>query len=89
MMKEYITTKNIGIFFILLLLGISLVFPEYNRYFTYTAIVIMIPLVVVELIKKRKEDKLNSTKIFQTSIYSMLVVAVILVVFFFITKQDV
>lgn len=43
---------------------------------------------IVNLLKKRKEDKLNGTKIFQSSIYRMLIMAAVLLVFFFITKQN-
>ncbi|WP_256365495.1 hypothetical protein [Flavobacterium sp. MEB061] len=39
------------------------------------------------MIKQRKEDKINNTKELQASIYRMLIMAVMLAVFFFITKQ--
>ncbi|MCP2025031.1 hypothetical protein L1276_000171 [Flavobacterium sp. HSC-32F16] len=39
------------------------------------------------LIKQKREDNLNGTKKFQTSIYRMVFMAVVLVVFFFLTKQ--
>jgi L-asparagine transporter-like permease len=88
-MKNIIAPINI-VFFLwgLVLLFISTAYSEYTRYFLYLSIIIIIPLMIVNLLKKRKEDKLNGTKIFQSSIYRMLIMAAVLLVFFFITKQN-
>jgi len=48
----------------------------------------MITFMVLKMIKQRKEDKLNDTKEFPASVYKMFfMMAVVLIVFFFITKQ--
>ena len=87
-MKKYITPINIAMFLWgLILITISEVYRDYTRYFLYLSIIIIIPVIIVNMIKQRKEDKINNTKEFQASIYRMLIMAVMLVVFFFITKQ--
>lgn len=87
-MKKYITPINIAMFLWgLILITISEVYRDYTRYFLYLSIIIVIPLIIVNMIKQRKEDKINNTKEFQASIYRMLIMAVMLAVFFFITKQ--
>ncbi|PXY47274.1 hypothetical protein DMB68_09040 [Flavobacterium hydrophilum] len=72
----------------LILVTISLLYPEYTRYYLYLSIIVIIPTAIISLIKQRKEDKLNGTKEFQSSIYRMLFLVVILGVFFFITKMN-
>ncbi|PXY39399.1 hypothetical protein DMB65_18110 [Flavobacterium cheongpyeongense] len=84
-------SKEINI--ILLLWGlifvvISAFFREYVRYYLYLSIIIIIPIMILNMIRQRREDKLNGTKIFQASIYRMLIMAAVLLVFFFITKQN-
>ncbi|KIQ14672.1 hypothetical protein RT99_22830 [Flavobacterium sp. MEB061] len=87
-MKKYITPINIAMFLWgLILITISEVYRDYTRYFLYLSIIIVIPLIIVNMIKQRKEDKINNTKELQASIYRMLIMAVMLAVFFFITKQ--
>jgi uncharacterized membrane protein len=90
MIKKHITPVNIAVYLGLLThLAISEVYGnEYARYFMYFLITIIIPNVIFNLIKERREDKLNSTTLFQASIYKMLIMAVVLVIFFFITKQN-
>ncbi|WP_217341310.1 hypothetical protein, partial [Flavobacterium sp. A45] len=72
----------------LLLVFISNEYSEYSRYYLYGSITIMIPFMISNLIKQRREDQLNGTTMFKSSIYRMLIVAVMLVVFFLITKQN-
>jgi predicted Na+-dependent transporter len=87
-MKKYITPISIAMFLWgLILITISEVYRDYTRYFLYLSIIIVIPLIIVNMIKQRKEDKINNTKEFQASIYRMLIMAVMLAVFFFMTKQ--
>jgi hypothetical protein len=89
MNKKYITQTNITLFLWgPILIVISSFYPGYTRYFLYLSIIVIIPLTVIKMIKQRKEDKLNNTKEFQSSIYRMLIMALLLVVFFFITKQN-
>jgi predicted Na+-dependent transporter len=87
-MKKYITPISIAMFLWgLILITISEVYRDYTGYFLYLSIIIVIPLIIVNMIKQRKEDKINNTKEFQASIYRMLIMAVMLAVFFFMTKQ--
>ncbi|KQX00672.1 hypothetical protein ASC72_07305 [Flavobacterium sp. Root420] len=89
MMKKYITPINIAVLLWgLLLLVISGFYPDYTRYYLYLSIIVIIPVAIFNLIKQRKQDKLNNTTEFQTSIYRMLFMAVLLIVFFFITRQN-
>lgn len=88
-MKKLITPTN----FIIFLWGplyvvMSLLYPDYTRYYLYLSLPIFIPLMIANLIKQRKEDKVNDTNKFQSSIYRMLLVGVVLVFFFFVTKQN-
>lgn len=88
MIKKYITPTTIIFLWGLILILISLLSPEYTRYYLYLSLILIIPIMTLSLIKQRKEDKLKGTKEFQSSIYRMLIVAVIMVVFYFITKQN-
>ncbi|WP_264537618.1 hypothetical protein [Flavobacterium sp. N1736] len=87
-MKKYITLKNIGIFYILILLGTSFAFPEYNRYVSYSAIVIMVPLLILKLVKQREEDKVNGTQNFKFSIYNVLMAAVFMGILFYLIHSN-
>jgi hypothetical protein len=89
MMKKYITPINIAVLLWgLMLQAISWFYPDYTRYYLYLSIIVIIPVAVFNLIKQKKQDKLNNTTEFQSSIFRMLIMAVLLVVFFFITKQN-
>lgn len=88
-MKKIITPINIAIFFWgLMLIAISQLYPDYTRYYLYLSIAVIVPISIVNLVKEKKEDKLNNTENFKFSIYRMLFMVVILCVFFFITKQN-
>lgn len=85
MLRQYITLPTIiSLFLTLSVLLVSFVLPEYTRYFYYGAIVIMIPFVISDLIKKRKEDKIEGTEHFKFSIYNILIAAAIMGVLFFL-----
>lgn len=88
MIKKYATPTSIVFLWGLILVSISLLFPQYTRYYLYLSIIVIIPIAVISLLKQRREDKLNDTKEFQSSIYRMLFMAVVLGVFFFIIKQN-
>lgn len=79
MIKKYITTVNI-VFFIwgLLLIAISELFYEYTRYYLYLSILVIIPIIISDLIRKRKEDKRDGTALFKLSMYNILISAFIL-----------
>ena len=88
-MKKLITPINIAIFFWgLMLIAISQLYPDYTRYYLYLSIAVIVPVSIVNLVKEKKEVKLNNTENFKFSIYRMLFMVVILCVFFFITKQN-
>jgi hypothetical protein len=83
--------KSINIVFLLLgllLIAISIFSPEYTRHFLYFSIIVMTPVIIVNMIKQRKEDKLKNTKTFEASIYRMLIMSVVLFAFFVITMQN-
>ncbi|WP_316632721.1 hypothetical protein [uncultured Flavobacterium sp.] len=88
-MKEYITPINVFFFFWgLVLLAISEFYPEYLRYYLYLSNAIIIPVMIISLIKQRKKDKLNDTMEFRFAMYRILIMALMLVIFFFVTKQN-
>ncbi|WP_143394920.1 hypothetical protein [Flavobacterium sp. 2] len=66
----------------------SLVSPEYIRYFYYGAIVIMIPFIISDLLKKKKEDKIDGTKHFKISVYNILIAIAMMVVLFFLINSN-
>lgn len=89
MIKKYITPiKIISYLWTLLLVFISNQYSEYSRYYLWLSIPIMIPFMIYNLIKQRRDDQINGTTMFKSSIYRMLIMAVILMVFFFITQQS-
>lgn len=89
MIKKYITSIAIVPYFCILMTCIGTIFyPAHTRIFSYISIVIMIPLLIFELIKKRKEDKLEGTKHFQHSVYNILIAAAMIGVLFFLISQN-
>jgi 4-hydroxybenzoate polyprenyltransferase len=88
-MKKYTTITNV-IFFVwgLVLIAISQFYREYTRYFLYLSLVVIIPVMIFNLIKQKREDKLNDTKKFQSSIFRMLIMALLLVIVFLATRQN-
>ncbi|OIV40728.1 hypothetical protein BKM63_17880 [Flavobacterium johnsoniae] len=88
-MKKYITLPNVIIFLWgPLYVAISVLYPDYTRYYLYLSIILVIPMIIRNLVIQRREDKLNGTAQLQTSIYSILISAVILGVLFFAAKQN-
>lgn len=88
-MKKLIIPINVFIFFWgIMLLATSVLYPDFVRYYLYLSIAVIIPIMIINLIKQRKEDKLNNTQNFKLSIYRMLFMVVLLVVVFFVTKQN-
>ncbi|MFH6962860.1 hypothetical protein ACHRVK_10710 [Flavobacterium plurextorum] len=89
MLKEYLTLPSIiSLFLILIVLIVSLVSPEYIRYSYYGAIVIMIPFIISDLLKKKKEDKIDGTKHFKISVYNILIAIAMMVVLFFLINSN-
>ena len=72
----------------LILIAITEWYYEYARYYLYVSIAVIIPIMIWNLIKQKKKDKINGTREFQSSIYRMLIMAVVLIIIFYITKQE-
>ncbi|SCY43418.1 hypothetical protein SAMN02927916_2059 [Flavobacterium anhuiense] len=89
MIKKILTPATIAIFLwgsILLL--INQYYYEYVRYYLYISIIVIFPIMIWNLIKQWKKDKVEETKEFKPSIFRMLIMAVVMIVIFFITKQN-
>jgi len=89
MIKKYITLPSfVTLFCIIILWTISLTFPEYSRYFLYLSILVLIPFIIIDLIKKRKEDKNDGTGNFKFSVYNILISVAILGILFFVISKN-
>ncbi len=89
MIKKKLTPATIAIFFWGIgLLIVNQQYYEYLRYYLYLSIIIAFPIMILNMIKQRKNDKVNGTKEFHHSINRMMIFAVILVIMFAITKQN-
>ncbi|TDP03035.1 hypothetical protein [Flavobacterium sp. 245] len=89
MIRKIITPVNTIFFFWgLVLLTFSESYPQYTRYYLYSSIVAILPIMIFDLRKQRKEDKQNGIVKFQSAIYRMLIMAVMLGIAYFITKQN-
>jgi|GEM_PF-1557161 MFS superfamily sulfate permease-like transporter len=56
--EKYLRPINIFIFFLgLILITISVFYPNYKRYYLYLSIVIIIPIAIAGLIKQKKDDR--------------------------------
>ncbi|OXB00679.1 hypothetical protein B0A81_20610 [Flavobacterium plurextorum] len=88
-MKEKIAAP-VSIIFLwgLILIAITEWYYEYVRYYLYVSIAVIIPIMIWNLIKQKKKDKISGTREFQSSIYRMLIMAVVLIIIFYITKQE-
>ena len=71
-----------------ILLFINQYYYEYVRYYLYISIIVIFPIMIWNLIKQWKKDKVEETKEFKPSIFRMLIMAVVMIVIFFITKQN-
>ncbi|WP_134145260.1 hypothetical protein [Flavobacterium sp. 270] len=88
-MKKYFSSLNIVLLlWFLIYILISNIYSDYTMYYFYLSLPIIILILIFDLVKQKKEDKLNHTNSFSSSIYRMLIMAVLLGVFFFITKHD-
>ncbi|WP_281632563.1 hypothetical protein [Flavobacterium luteolum] len=89
MIKKIVTPATIAIFLWgLILLLINEYYYEYVRYYLYISIIVIFPIMIWNLIKQWEKDKVEETNEFKTSIFRMLFMAVIMIVIFFITKQN-
>lgn len=89
MIKKYLTLTNIiSFFWIAVLFLISQFYPDYKRYSLYVSIIIMIPFIIVNLVKKRREDKTNGTENFKLSIYNIVIAMVFVGILFFLINSN-
>lgn len=89
MLKQYLTLPSIiSLFLIVIVFIVSLVSPEYIRYSYYGVIVIMVPFIIFDLIRKRKEDKIDGTEYFKISVYNIFIAAAMMVVLFFLINSN-
>lgn len=89
MIKKILTPATIAIFLCgAILLLINQYYYEYVRYYLYISIIVIFPIMIWYLIKQWKKDKVEETKEFKSSIFRMLIMTVVMIVIFFITKQN-
>jgi hypothetical protein len=56
---------------------------EYADYYFYISLTILIPILILRLIKLRKDDSQNGTNTFLTPVINMLLLSIILLIAFF------
>ncbi|WDF65618.1 hypothetical protein [Flavobacterium sp. KACC 22763] len=89
MIKKILTPATIAIFLWgTILLLINQYYYEYVRYYLYISILVIFPFMIWNLIKQWKKDKAEETKEFRSSIFRMLIMAVVMILIFYVTKQN-
>jgi len=88
LVKKYITPTSIIFLWGLILLTISEWYYDYTRYFLYLSIIVIVPIMIINLKKQRKEDQRNDTNVFKNSILRMLFMAVVIGILFFLAEQN-
>lgn len=89
MIKKVLTPATIAIFFWgIILLILNEKFYEYVRYYLYLSIIVVFPIMIVNMVKQRNNDKIHGTKELHHAVNRMMIFAVILVIMFAITKQN-
>lgn len=79
MIAKYISLETVIMFFWgLLMVVLSLFFSEYVRYYLYASILVVTPLLIMKLLKIRKEDQIHQTKQFRVVIFNVIVAFMIL-----------
>jgi len=88
MKKKYMPSIIISLLWVLSQVMDYIYERKYTLYFFYLFLILVIPVIIFTMVKQRKEDKLNNTTEFKFSMYRMLFIALILIVIFFVTKQN-
>ncbi|SMO49027.1 hypothetical protein SAMN06265220_1011195 [Flavobacterium nitrogenifigens] len=89
MIKRIFTPATIAVhFWGIGLLIINEYYYEYLRFYLYVSILLIIPIALWNLVQKRKKDTVEETQEFKSSIYRMLFMAIVMIVIFFITRQN-
>lgn len=88
-MKKYISPLNL-IFLLwgILLLTISGFFRDYVRSYLYLSIATVTLYIILDVSKQRKNDKAERIKKLSESVNRMMIMAVVLIIMFAITKQN-
>ncbi|TDX10364.1 hypothetical protein EDB96_2768 [Flavobacterium sp. S87F.05.LMB.W.Kidney.N] len=88
-MKKYISPLNL-IFLLwgILLLTISGFFRDYVRSYLYLSIAMVTLYIILDVSKQRKNDKAERIKKLSESVNRMMIMAVVLIIMFAITKQN-
>ncbi|KRD57734.1 hypothetical protein ASE40_15330 [Flavobacterium sp. Root935] len=88
-MKKYISHLNI-IFLLwgILLLTILGFFRDYVRSYLYLSIAMVTLYIILDVSKQRKNDKAERIKKLSESVNRMMIMAVVLIIMFAITKQN-
>ncbi len=86
MMKKYIPSISITLVLISCQV-LGLIYRKYSTSFLYLGLILITPIVILSMIGLRKEDKLNGTKEFQSSLYRLLFIGVAMLVIYFVTIQ--
>ena len=89
MVKKILTPATIAIFFWGIgLLLINQYYYEYVRYYLYISILVIFPFMVWNLIKQWRKDRVEETKEFRSSIFRMLIMVGVMILIFYVTKQN-
>ncbi|WPO77979.1 hypothetical protein [Flavobacterium sp. KACC 22761] len=89
MIKKIVTPVNvIFLFWGLVLLTFSESYPQYTRYYLYMSILVILPIIIFDMMKQRKQDKQNGTAKFQSAIFRMFIMAILLVIAYLVTRQN-
>lgn len=89
MIKKVLTPATIAVFFWGIgSLLLNVYYYEYLRPYMYISLAVIFPIMVWNLIKQRKEDKNQGTEEFKHSISRMVIMAMIMIIIFCITKQN-
>jgi hypothetical protein len=88
-MKKYISPLNL-VFLLwgILLLTISGFFRDYVRSYLYLSIAMVTLYIILDVSKQRKNDKAERIKKLSESVNRMMIMAVVLIIMFAITKQN-
>jgi|GEM_PF-1095304 len=88
-MKKYISPLNlISLLWGILLLTISGFFRDYVRSYLYLSIATVTLYIILDVSKQRKNDKAERIKKLSESVNRMMIMAVVLIIMFAITKQN-
>jgi hypothetical protein len=83
--KDSIFTPT-SVIFLIVIFGGLLLPRDYRGYLNYLVAFLVTPMIILDLIKFRKEDKLNGTNKFWMSLLNLFVMLFIMTVLLFFTR---